>query len=47
MSAGDGEVILRGNATEAIGAGLTEEPLGGSAAPTTTPLAFFDFRVEQ
>lgn len=44
MSSGDGEVILRGEAGEAIGAGLTVEPSGGSPAPTTTPVVFFDFR---
>jgi anti-sigma factor RsiW len=44
MSAGDAEVILRGNAATAIGAGITEEPAGGSPAPTTAPLAFIDFR---
>lgn len=46
MSAGEGEVILRGDATNAIGAGLTEEPAGGSPAPTTDPLVFIDFRVQ-
>jgi anti-sigma factor RsiW len=46
FSAGDGEVIMRGDADGAIGAGLTEEPSGGSAAPTTKPLAFVDFRVK-
>lgn len=44
MSSGDGEVILRGDAGDAIGAGLTVEPSGGSPAPTTDPLVFFDFR---
>jgi anti-sigma factor RsiW len=44
MSSGDGEVILRGDAGDAIGAGLTVEPSGGSPAPTTEPLVFFDFR---
>jgi anti-sigma factor RsiW len=44
-SSGDGEFVLRGDATRAIGAGLTIEPAGGSAAPTTKPLAFFDLRV--
>jgi anti-sigma factor RsiW len=46
MSAGEGEVILRGDATNAIGAGLTEEPAGGSPAPTTDPLVFIDFRTQ-
>jgi anti-sigma factor RsiW len=44
LSSGDGEVVLRGDAGTAIGAGLTEEPAGGSPAPTTTPIAFIDFR---
>jgi anti-sigma factor RsiW len=45
MSSGDGQLVLKGDATAAIGAGLTVEPAGGSLAPTTKPLAFFDFRV--
>lgn len=45
MSSGDGELVLKGDAVAAIGAGLTVEPAGGSTAPTTKPLAFFDFRV--
>lgn len=45
MSSGDGELVLKGDATAAIGAGLTVEPAGGSTAPTSTPLAFFDLRV--
>ena len=46
FSAGDSEVIMRGDAAEAIGAGVTEEPAGGSPAPTTTPIAFIDFRAK-
>lgn len=46
FSAGDGEVVMRGDATEAIGAGVTEEPSGGSPAPTTAPIAFIDFRAK-
>jgi len=46
FSAGDGEVVMRGDATQAIGAGVTEEPSGGSPAPTTTPIAFIDFRTK-
>ena len=46
FSAADGEVVMRGDATEAIGAGVTEEPSGGSAAPTTEPIAFIDFRAK-
>jgi len=44
FSAADGEVVMRGDATDAIGAGVTEEPSGGSPAPTTKPIAFIDFR---
>jgi anti-sigma factor RsiW len=46
FSAGDGEVVMRGDAAAAIGAGVTEEPSGGSPAPTTTPIAFIDFRAK-
>ncbi len=46
FSAGDGEVVIRGDATNAIGAGVTEEPSGGSPAPTTKPIAFIDFRAK-
>jgi anti-sigma factor RsiW len=46
FSAGNSEIIMRGDASSAIGAGLTEEPAGGSPAPTTTPIAFFDLRVD-
>jgi anti-sigma factor RsiW len=45
MSSGDGELVLRGDTRGAIGAGLTVEPAGGSSAPTTEPVAFFDLRV--
>lgn len=45
MSSGDGELVLKGDTVAAIGAGLTVEPAGGSTAPTTKPMAFFDFRV--
>jgi anti-sigma factor RsiW len=45
MSSGDGELVLRGDTTRAIGAGLTVEPAGGSPTPTTKPVAFFDLRV--
>ncbi|HUP98974.1 MAG TPA: anti-sigma factor [Aeromicrobium sp.] len=44
FSAGDSEVVLRGDAAQALGAGLTVEPSGGSPAPTTTPLVFVDFQ---
>jgi anti-sigma-K factor RskA len=35
--------VLQGDATRATAAGMTIEPAGGSAAPTTTPLALFAF----
>lgn len=38
----DQTVLLDGDATEAIGAGITVEPIGGSKAPTTKPIALFD-----
>jgi anti-sigma-K factor RskA len=37
-------VVLRGNAVDATGVGITVEPAGGSQAPTTQPVALFDFR---
>ena len=37
-------VVLRGNADESTGVGITIEPTGGSKSPTTDPLALFDFR---
>ena len=37
-------VVLRGNAGESTGVGITVEPAGGSKSPTTDPLALFDFR---
>jgi anti-sigma-K factor RskA len=36
-------VMLDGDAATATGAGITMEPSGGSAAPTTKPLALFAF----
>ena len=36
-------VVLTGDAATATGAGITVEPAGGSAAPTTAPLALFAF----
>jgi anti-sigma-K factor RskA len=35
--------VLQGDASRATAAGMTVEPAGGSAAPTTTPLALFAF----
>lgn len=46
FSASDSEVVMRGDAAGAIGAGVTEEPSGGSPAPTTQPIAFIDFRAK-
>ena len=36
-------VLLSGDAATATGAGITVEPAGGSTAPTTAPLALFEF----
>lgn len=39
----DQQVLLDGDATSATGAGITVEPEGGSPAPTSEPIALFDF----
>lgn len=39
----DQAVLLDGDATAATGAGITVEPAGGSAEPTTDPIALFSF----
>ena len=39
----DQTVLLTGDAATATGAGITVEPEGGSTAPTTEPIALFDF----
>lgn len=39
----DQVVILDGDAAQATGAGITVEPVGGSAEPTSDPIALFDF----
>jgi anti-sigma-K factor RskA len=39
----DQTVLLSGDAATATAAGITVEPAGGSAAPTTKPIALFDF----
>jgi anti-sigma factor RsiW len=36
-------ILLEGDAATATGAGITEEPAGGSTAPTSAPLALFSF----
>lgn len=40
---GNRPVVLRGDATNATGVGITVEPQGGSDSPTTEPIALFDF----
>lgn len=37
------EMVLHGDAARAVGVGITVEPAGGSAKPTTTPLAITAF----
>ncbi len=39
----DQVVVLEGDARQAIAAGITVEPEGGSVAPTSDPIALFDF----
>lgn len=39
----DQTLLLDGDATTATGAGITVEPEGGSAEPTTEPIALFSF----
>jgi len=39
----DQTVVLEGDAASATAAGITVEPEGGSSAPTTEPIALFDF----
>jgi anti-sigma-K factor RskA len=39
----DQKVLLDGDAASATGAGITVEPVGGSPAPTSEPIALFDF----
>ena len=36
-------VVLDGDASTATGAGITIEPAGGSAQPTSDPIALFPF----
>jgi len=40
---GDQTVVLQGDAADAQAAGITVEPAGGSAQPTSNPIAFFSF----
>jgi anti-sigma-K factor RskA len=39
----DTTLLLQGDATTATAAGITVEPAGGSSAPTSAPIALFDF----
>jgi anti-sigma-K factor RskA/putative zinc finger protein len=39
----DQVLLLEGDAATATGAGITVEPEGGSTAPTSAPIALFDF----
>jgi len=41
---GDATLALEGDATSAIGVGITVEPDGGSAQPTTETIAYFDLQ---
>ena len=41
--AADQTVLLVGDASEAVAAGITVEPAGGSDRPTTEPIALFEF----
>ena len=43
----DETVVLDGDAATATAAGITVEPAGGSARPTTAPIALFDFSKAQ
>ena len=40
----DQTVLLRGDAADAVGAGITVEPAGGSPEPSGEPIALFEFR---
>lgn len=42
--AADQTVLLDGDASEAVAAGITIEPAGGSPQPTTDPIALFDLQ---
>jgi anti-sigma-K factor RskA len=43
MSAADSTVVLEGDVADAVGAGITIEPAGGSRVPTSEPVALFEF----
>lgn len=42
MTAADATVVLEGDVSHAVGAGITVEPASGSKVPTSTPVALFD-----
>lgn len=42
MTGGDATVVLEGDASSATGVGITVEPEGGSAVPTSAPVALVD-----
>jgi len=43
MPDGATQVLLAGDATDAVGAGITVEPPGGSRVPTSDPVLLFSF----
>ncbi|GAA2149791.1 anti-sigma factor [Nocardioides koreensis] len=43
MTAADSTVVLEGDLANALGAGITVEPAGGSRVPTSDPVAVFSF----
>jgi anti-sigma-K factor RskA len=43
MTAADATVVLDGDLSDAVGAGITVEPAGGSKVPTSEPVALFEF----
>lgn len=43
-SSGTRSLLFTGDASDAVGAGITVEPAGGSEAPTSAPIALFDFQ---
>ncbi len=44
--AGDHKILLKGDAANATGVGITVEPAGGSPEPTSEPIALFDLQAE-
>ena len=43
MTAADATVVLKGDVANALAAGITVEPAGGSTVPTSDPVALFKF----